>query len=91
MSALVAVAGSGGALVISWIVWRAMGSAEQFAEATGGSGWHVVSAFERIGIGDAAAVGRDTFAERSYFSYRRAAHAGEPDFGRLISVIALTE
>ncbi len=50
---------------------------------------YVLRRLERAGLGEAGAAGRDTFADRGYFSYRRAVRAGEPDFGRLISVIAL--
>ena len=46
---------------------------------------------EGAGIASVAAIGRDTYAEAdALFSYRRACHRGEPDFGRLISAIALT-
>ncbi len=33
-------------------------------------------------------LGRDTYAG-DYFSYRRSVHAGEPDYGRNLSLIAL--
>ncbi|MBI4183364.1 MAG: peptidoglycan editing factor PgeF [Proteobacteria bacterium] len=44
---------------------------------------------ERAGIADAAAARRDTLADPGYFSYRRARREGAPDFGRLISLVAL--
>jgi YfiH family protein len=44
------------------------------------------------GIGETSALGRDTCGdERSLFSYRRATLEGEPDYGRLLSAITLTE
>jgi YfiH family protein len=43
------------------------------------------------GVGTFADLGLCTYAdERRFFSYRRATHRGEPDYGRLISAIALT-
>ena len=42
------------------------------------------------GVGTVAAVPRDTYAEpEHFFSYRRACHKGEPDYGRLLSTICL--
>ncbi len=39
----------------------------------------------------AAGLGLCTYAEpQRFYSYRRATHQGEPDYGRLISAIALT-
>lgn len=46
---------------------------------------------EQAGVGDAAWTGDDTRAdEERFFSNRRAHLNGEPDFGRLMSAIALT-
>jgi YfiH family protein len=43
------------------------------------------------GIGEFADLGHCTYTEESrFFSYRRATHRGEPDYGRLIAAIALT-
>jgi hypothetical protein len=43
------------------------------------------------GVMTFADLGLCTYAdERRFFSYRRATHRGEPDYGRLISAIALT-
>ena len=43
------------------------------------------------GIGDFADLGLCTYSdEERFFSYRRTTHRGEPDYGRLISAIALT-
>ena len=45
---------------------------------------------EQAGVGDAAWTGHDTRADqRRFFSNRRAHLNGEPDFGRLMSAIAL--
>jgi copper oxidase (laccase) domain-containing protein len=42
------------------------------------------------GIGEVADLGLCTYAdEKRFYSYRRATHRGEPDYGRLISAIAL--
>jgi YfiH family protein len=53
---------------------------------------YVVSRLQRLGVGNAAAVHRDTCAEADmFFSYRRTTLAGEKDYGRGLSVIALLE
>ncbi|HZF35564.1 MAG TPA: peptidoglycan editing factor PgeF [Candidatus Angelobacter sp.] len=53
---------------------------------------YVVSRLRRLGIAEAASVARDTCAEADmFFSYRRTTLAGEKDYGRGLSVIALTE
>jgi hypothetical protein len=53
---------------------------------------YVVSRLRRLGIGEAASVARDTCAEADmFFSYRRTTLAGEKDYGRGLSVIALAE
>jgi YfiH family protein len=45
----------------------------------------------QAGVGQVVDLGLCTYAEDSrFFSYRRATHRGEPDYGRLISAIALT-
>lgn len=42
------------------------------------------------GLREAAWIGRCTYTDPArFFSYRRATHAGEPDYGRLISAIRL--
>jgi polyphenol oxidase len=44
----------------------------------------------RAGVGDVADVARDTYAEEElFYSYRRATHRGESDYGRGISLISL--
>jgi polyphenol oxidase len=43
------------------------------------------------GVGEIADLGLCTYADETrFYSYRRATHRGEPDYGRLISAIALT-
>ncbi|KPF78391.1 polyphenol oxidase [alpha proteobacterium AAP81b] len=42
------------------------------------------------GVGRVVALGIDTYADADrWFSYRRTTHAGEPDYGRQLSLIAL--
>ncbi|HMJ93106.1 MAG TPA: laccase domain-containing protein, partial [Allosphingosinicella sp.] len=42
------------------------------------------------GVTRVEALGLDTYAEPDrFFSYRRATHKGEPDYGRQLSLIAL--
>jgi polyphenol oxidase len=52
---------------------------------------YVAHRLAQAGITKVAALGLDTYADPSrFFSFRRATHAGEPDYGRQISIIALT-
>jgi YfiH family protein len=52
----------------------------------------VLGRLAAAGVGACAWVGRDTCAEAAeFFSNRRAVLRGEPDYGRLLSVIALDE
>jgi YfiH family protein len=52
---------------------------------------YVVHRLIAAGIGEVEALNLDTYADPDrFFSYRRATHRGEPDYGRLISAIALT-
>jgi len=58
--------------------------------------WHfdlpgyIIARLGRAGVGDAVDLGQDTFTQgQRYFSYRRAALQGEPNYGRQISAIAL--
>lgn len=45
---------------------------------------------EQAGLGSARNLGLDTYAdEAQFYSYRRATHRGEKDYGRLMSAIAL--
>jgi len=53
---------------------------------------YVLARLRAAGIADAEWVGRDTCAEPdAFFSNRRALHRGEPDYGRLLSAIMLSE
>ncbi len=50
----------------------------------------VVRRAEAAGVGTVVDLGLDTYADEArFFSYRRATHRGEPDYGRLISAIVL--
>jgi YfiH family protein len=50
----------------------------------------VLSRLAAAGIGRVEALGLDTYSDADrFFSYRRATHLGEPDYGRQISLIAL--
>jgi len=50
----------------------------------------VLARLRAAGVAEAAWVGACTFSDPDrFFSYRRATHAGEPDYGRLISAIRL--
>ena len=52
---------------------------------------YIGARLEAAGIGEHADLGHCTYSdEERFFSYRRATHRGEPDYGRLISAIALT-
>lgn len=51
---------------------------------------YIAERASRAGIGGFEDLGLDTYAdERRFFSYRRATHRDEPDYGRLMSVIVL--
>ena len=51
---------------------------------------YVVARLAAAGVRRIEAAGLDTYAlEERYFSYRRATHRGEPDYGRQISLIGL--
>ena len=50
---------------------------------------YVVARLEAAGIGGVEALGLDTYADGDrFFSYRRATHNGEADYGRQISMVA---
>jgi polyphenol oxidase len=52
---------------------------------------YICTRLRQAGIGQVADLGLCTYAdENRFFSYRRATHRGEPDYGRLIAAIALT-
>lgn len=51
---------------------------------------YVVARLARAGITRIAALGLDTYADPDrFFSFRRATHRGEPDYGRQISMIGI--
>ena len=51
---------------------------------------YVASRLAEAGVRRVEATGLDTYSDpERYFSYRRATHKGEPDYGRQISLIAL--
>lgn len=50
----------------------------------------VVARIAAAGLGQIEALGLDTYSDPDrFYSYRRATHRGEPDYGRQISLIAL--
>ena len=50
----------------------------------------ILARLEEAGIGEAAALHLCTYADpERFYSFRRTTHRGEPDYGRLISAIAL--
>jgi polyphenol oxidase len=51
---------------------------------------YAVMRLRRAGIGSVEGLAADTYArEADFYSYRRATHRGEPDYGREVSMIAL--
>lgn len=51
---------------------------------------YIIARLERIGVASATDLRLCTYAhEDRFFSYRRATHRGEPDYGRLLAAIAL--
>lgn len=51
---------------------------------------YVTARLEAAGIGSVEDLALDTyFLENRYYSYRRATHRGEPNYGRMLSLIAL--
>ena len=51
---------------------------------------YVIRRLERAGV-DARWTGHDTYGDEArFFSYRRTTHRGEPDYGRMLSGIALS-
>ncbi len=52
---------------------------------------YVVHRLAAAGVRTIEALGLDTYADpEQFYSYRRATHRGEPDYGRQISIIALS-
>jgi len=53
---------------------------------------YVLARLAAAGVTRAEALGLDTYADPDrFYSYRRATHKGEPDYGRQISLIALPD
>ena len=53
---------------------------------------YVLARLAEAGVTRAEALGLDTYADPDrFYSYRRATHRGEPDYGRQISLIALPD
>lgn len=53
-------------------------------------GGFVVARLEAAGVGEVDDLGLDTYADEArFFSFRRATHRAEPDYGRLIAAITL--
>ncbi len=53
---------------------------------------YVAHRIAHAGVGTVEMLGLDTYADPTrFFSYRRATHRGEPDYGRQISLIGLTD
>lgn len=51
---------------------------------------YLVDRLKREGVGTVSSLGLDTYSDEArFYSYRRATHRGEQDYGRLISVIAV--
>jgi copper oxidase (laccase) domain-containing protein len=51
---------------------------------------YVVHRLIAVGIGEVEALNLDTYADANrFYSYRRATHRGEADYGRQASLIAL--
>ena len=52
---------------------------------------YIQARLDRIGINEVDRVGGDTYADDTrFFSFRRATHRGESDYGRMMSAIALS-
>jgi YfiH family protein len=52
---------------------------------------YIRARLDAAGVGEVIDLGHCTYADEArFFSYRRATHRGEPDYGRLIAAIALT-
>lgn len=66
-----------------------------FADGKAGHAWFDLEAYvahrlASAGIGRVETLGQDTYAQPDrFYSYRRATHHSEPDYGRQISLIAL--
>lgn len=71
------------------------GNARFFRAGRAGHAWfdlegYVAARLAAAGVGTVAMLGEDTYAQTDrFFSFRRATHAGEPRYGRQISLIGL--
>ena len=53
---------------------------------------YIISRLEVAGLGRATSLGLCTYSDDArFFSYRRTTHRGEPDYGRMLSAIMLTD
>ena len=53
---------------------------------------YIVARLRRAGIAHSESLGLCTYADEArFFSYRRATHRGEPDYGRLLAAITIAE
>lgn len=51
---------------------------------------YIIARLRKAGVAVIGDLGQDTYSDETrFFSYRRTTHRGEPDYGRLISAIAL--
>lgn len=51
---------------------------------------YIAARLARLGVGTIEDLGLDTYSDEArFYSYRRATHRGEPDYGRLIAAITL--
>ena len=72
-------------------------NARFFKQGREGHAWfdlegYVAMRLEAAGVGTVEKLGLDTYADEArFYSYRRATHRGEPDYGRQISLIALPD
>jgi copper oxidase (laccase) domain-containing protein len=53
---------------------------------------YIVARLEAAGVGQVTDLALCTYSDEDrFFSYRRATHRGEPDYGRLLAAISLIE
>jgi YfiH family protein len=52
---------------------------------------YIIARLQAAGVGAASTLGLCTYADEArFYSFRRATHRGEPDYGRLLSAISLS-
>ncbi len=72
-------------------------NARFFRAGKAGHAWfdlegYVAARLQAAGVGTVAMLGEDTYSQPDrFYSFRRATHRGEPDYGREISLIALPQ